>query len=359
MRDATATLESTIRDWPGKAVVCGYDAASEAWIFIALHDDTLGHPVGGTRLRIYDRPVDGLRDGLRLAEGMTHKWAALGLDSGGGKAVLCLSRELSREERTGLLRRYAAVMNGLAGGFSTGRDLGTTDEDMLTLSEVTAWVHGVDRARRTASDPGPYTARGVHAAVRATLEHAGLAGSAGATVLIQGLGGVGAPLARRLAASGARLLLSDADTAVADRMAQELGAEVVPPDAVLDTPCDLFAPCAIGAILSSETISRLRCRAVAGSANNQLAETADADRLHRRGILYAPDYIANGGGAMAFGLMHRGLTDEDEIGRRLDGIGESLARLFEEAAERDESPLSASQRRVRRTLTRAASGRVG
>ena len=140
----TKDLPTLIKEWDGLGVVSRFDRPTGAWIFIALHDDTLGPPVGGTRMKVYDRPEAGLVDALRLAEGMTYKWAAIELDSGGGKAVLALSRELDGAERTGLLECYAGLIESLRGAFSTGEDLGTTPEDMLTLARVTRHVHGYD-----------------------------------------------------------------------------------------------------------------------------------------------------------------------------------------------------------------------
>ena len=345
------TIDALVENWDGLAVISRHDSATGAWIFIALHDDRLGSAVGGTRMKSYPSPADALRDAMRLARGMTHKWAALDVDSGGGKGVLAIPGPLEGPSRRGLLRRYAGLIETLRGAFSTGRDLGTTDEDMLVLAEVTRHVHGVNRETGTTRDPGPFTAAGVLAAMRATLSAVfGSAQVEGRSVLIQGVGDVGEPLARGLAEHGARLLLSDLDTARVERLAGELGGVIVPVDTVFDTSCDVFAPCALGAVLDAETIPRLRCRAVVGSANNQLAEDADADRLHARGILYAPDFIANAGGALAFGLIHRGATDEDVIAARLRGIDDLLLQVIEEAGQRDESPLHAAQRRVERVL---------
>jgi leucine dehydrogenase len=347
-------IKGLIESWGGLGVVSRYEPDTEAWIFIALHDDTLGTPTGGTRMQIYPTPEDGLRDAMRLSEGMTHKWGAIDLPFGGGKAVLALARELDADERAQLLTCYARLLNSLHGSFATGLDLGTTEDDMVALAEHTTYVHGVDRENRVAKDPGPYTALGVLAAIRATAARRfGVADLSGRTALIQGLGHVGAPLARLLAEKGARLILSDLDDAKAGALASELGGEAVRADRVYDTAADLFVPCALGAILNEQTIERLRCAAIAGSANNQLAEPSDAEALHRRGILYAPDYIANAGGALAFGLMHLGVTDEAELRRRLEGIGTSLKEVFEEAGRQDETPLAAAQRRVRRTLERA------
>ena len=344
------SFESLIREWPGLAVVLRRDQPSGSWIFIALHDDRLGPPVGGTRMKPYDRPVDGLRDAMRLASGMTDKWAALGLDSGGGKAVLAVPAILEGATRRGLLRRYGRLVESLHGGFATGRDLGTTDEDMRTLAEVTRYVHGVDKARGATRDPGPYTAAGVLASMRAVLPRIGKDGFEGCTVVIQGVGDVGAPLARSLARQGATLLLSDLDIARAEDLAAELKQTVIEADAVHDTRCDIYAPCAIGATIHAESVPRLRCRAVVGSANNQLAEDVDAERLAEAGILYAPDFIANGGGALAFGLIQRGQKDEETLLRAVAGIEQTLAAVFEVAARRGEPTLHAARRLVRQRL---------
>lgn len=343
-------LETMIREWDGLATVVRYDALTGTWIFIALHDDTLGRAMGGTRMRVYPSPADGLLDAQRLAEGMTHKWAGAGIELGGGKAVLAVPRPLEGAERAGLLRRYGRLVDSLHGTFSTGQDLGTTPEDMAVIAGETRYVHG--REGSAVTDPGPYTARGVHSAVRAVVRRVfGSDELAGRTVLVQGVGDVGGPLARGLAAAGARVLVSDADPERARAFADELGGETVAPEAVYDTPCDVFAPCAIGAVLNRETIPRLACRAVCGSANNQLERPEDADLLHQRGILYAPDYIANSGGAIAFALMARKAPAE-EIERRIEEIGAVLDQDFAEAAREGRSPLSIARRRVERMLGR-------
>jgi len=333
------------------AVVTRHHTPTGSWIFVALHDATLGSPCGGTRLAHYPDPAAALRDAMRLARGMTHKWAALKFKQGGGKAVLAVPDGLDAAGRRALLLDYGRLLESLGGLFSTGRDLGTTDDDMRVLAEVTEHVHGVDRANQETRDPGPYTAHGVAAAIRAVLHSVFDSDEfAGRSVLIQGVGGVGEPLARRLAAAGATLFLSDVEENRVARLAQELGASTVPAADVYGTECDVYAPCALGASLNQETIPRMRCRAVAGSANNQLAEDADADRLHERGILYAPDFIANGGGALAFGLIHSGVTDEKRISRRLDGIGTNLVDVFREASSRGESPHSVAIRRIQDAL---------
>ncbi len=344
-----ADIDTLLREWEGFATVVRYDRPAGAWIFIALHDDTLGPAMGGTRIKVYDRPADGLRDAQRLAEGMTHKWAAAGLPMGGGKAVLAVPAIPQGKEREALFLRYGRLIASLRGTFGTGPDLGSTPGDMAVIARETRFVHGI-QDDGGAIDPGPYTARGVDQAVRAVARRLfGGDGLPGRTVLISGLGSVGAPLARRLHAAGASLLLSDVDGARAEKLAAELGGTVVAPAEVAGTPCDVYAPCAVGGVLDAETIPRLACRAVAGSANNQLGEPADAEALHARGILYAPDYVANSGGAIAFHLMARKAPEAEILGR-VDGIGGVLDEIFEEAAREERSPLWAARRRVERML---------
>ena len=344
-------IDELLASWDGLAVVVRHDPPTSAWMFVALHDATLGTPVGGTRLKRYADPAEGLRDAQRLAEGMTHKWATLGLPFGGGKAVLALTRDLDADERRGLLERYAVLLEGLNGAFGTGEDLGTTPEDMAFLAERSRHVHGVDPRTGEMGDPGPYTAlgvlEGIHAACEARFGDASLAGR---SVLVQGVGDVGLPLARMLAEGGAELLLTDVDTVRLEAAASELDARVVPPDEAIATRCDVFAPCAIGAVLNAESIPDLGCAIVAGSANNQLGETADAERLHRRGILYAPDYVVNAGGAAAFGALTQGTADEATRLERVRALRGVTAEILAEAAERGESPLFAARRRVERRL---------
>ena len=236
-------LASMIEQWDGQAVVCQFDRQAQAWVFIALHDTTLGRPVGGTRMKVYQRPEDGLRDAMRLAEGMTHKWAVIDFPNGGGKAVLALSRPLEGEERVGLLERYAGLLRSLKGSFATGEDLGTTPEDMLVLARECDYVHGYEPDRGAVKDPGPVTAVGVFAGLKAAVRHQlGKPELEGVSVLVQGVGDVGAPLARFCAAAGARLLISDIEAPRAEALAAELKGEVVPADVGRD-PLGLEGAC--------------------------------------------------------------------------------------------------------------------
>lgn len=344
-------LARLIRGWDGQGVIIRYDRPSASWIYIALHDTTLGRPVGGTRMKSYGKAEEALRDAMRLAEGMTWKWAGIGFDFGGGKCVVDVPAPLRGRKRTSFFRRYGRYLESLDGAFATGLDLGTTPEDMDVTARETRYVFGSNPEGPGTVDPGPYTALGVFCGIRAALRHRfGEADPSGRTILIQGVGDVGAPLARLVAEAGARPLLSDLDEERARDRANELGGETVAPEDVFDTPCDVFAPCAVGGVLDDDTIPRLRCGVVAGSANNQLASSRHAGSLHRRGILYAPDHVVNAGGAIAFGLLHRGVREGEELEGGVRALEGRLEEIFGEAAVRDESPVHAARRLARRKL---------
>jgi leucine dehydrogenase len=346
-------VQQLIADWNGEFVITAYDAPANAWIFLAIHDTTLGPTLGGLRINTYPDLADACRDAMRLAEGMTHKWAALGMPRGGGKTVVAVTGPLAGDARRGVLHRFGGIVASLRGTYSCGPDLGTTPEDMRTVNDVTEYAHGWDHKRNQPLDPGPFTALGVFVGIRAALRQVFDSDEfAGRSVLIQGVGDVGLPLARQLRDAGATLLLSDTDAGRAGTLAAELGATIVPTEAVYAQPCDVFAPCAVGATVNATTIPLLACRIVAGSANNQLGEAADGDRLHARGILYAPDYVINGGGALAFSLLGQGEKDVDVVMERMDGVGRMIGELLREARERGESPVASADRRVARVLER-------
>lgn len=347
-----ASLESLIEGWEGLGVVASRHAATDSWIFVALHDDTLGVPTGGCRMARYDSPAAGLRDAMRLAEGMTWKWAAMRLRYGGGKSVLAVPGPVEGEARRALFTRFGEVLNGLNGAYRVGEDMGTTPDDMAFLATVTPHVAGAERGGRPA-DPGPFTAAGVHAGMLAAVEHLdGTRDLSGRTVLVQGVGDVGEPLARLLGESGAHVLVCDLDAGRAQGVAAACGGEAVDPATVYDTPCDIYAPCAVGATLNERTIPRLRCRIVAGSANNQLEVEGDAERIRARGILYAPDYVINGGGAMAFGLTEDGVRGTDELIARVRTIGDTLAEIFRDAEARGTSSVASARAMAAKALGR-------
>lgn len=342
-----------LRDWDGVGVVVRRDRPTGAWIFVVLDDDRLGPCTGGCRMKVYDRPEDGLVDGLRLARGMTYKWAAMDFPFGGGKSVLAVPRPLKGEERRGLLHRFGSLLDSLGGRYGTGADLGTTTDDMRAIAEVTPYVIGVHGRSEGPMDPSPFTALGVFSGIRAALGHVhGDDALIGRTVLVQGVGSVGEPLVRRLVEGGAEVVLSDLDGDRARTLAGELGGRVVAPTEVYDTTCDVYAPCAVGATLDRDTIPRLRCRIVAGAANNQL-ETPDlAEALQERGILYAPDFVINGGGAMAFTLIYQGEDRVDALEERVRSIGARLRAIFAESDEGGTTPYQAALAHAGRVLRR-------
>lgn len=345
----TQDFFSLIEKWDGKGVVVRHDRPTGTWIFIALHDARRGPMAGGTRMKVYPDLVEGLRDAMRLAEGMTWKWAGIGLPRGGAKAVLAIPRPLADDEKEGLLLRYGDLVESLGGAFTTGADLGAGPEQMAIVARRSRHVLGVD-GDGTSTDPGPFTARGVFVGLVAALGHVfGSRDLAERSVLVEGLGGVGLPLASNLAEGGARLLVADLDQAKAERFAGEVGADVVPLAEVPSTPCDVYAPCAVGATVNAETIPRLRCRLVAGSANNQLGADADAELLRARGIVYVPDWVLNAGGAIALSALKEG-HDRDTAIARVDGIAATVTEILEDASARGDSTLAAAQRRIEREL---------
>ena len=352
MNDGAGFLD-VLEPWDGIGVFVHRDRPTGTWIFVALHDDRLGPATGGCRMKVYDSPEDGLRDALRLAEGMTYKWAAMDFPFGGGKTVMAVPEVLEGEARRGLFLRFGALLESLGGRYGTGADLGTTTDDMRTIAEVSSYVIGVHGRSDGPMDPSPFTALGVFEGIRSALRHRlGKDDLAGRTVLVEGVGSVGEPLARRLAEAGAAVMIADRDDARAAAVARAVGGRVVAPGEVSRTPCDVYAPCAVGGRLDRTTVDLLRCSIVAGAANNQLGEPADAEGLHQRGILYAPDYVINGGGAMAFTLIYQGVSSIDEVEARVRGIGPRLDAIFAEAEAADRSPVVAARALAERILAR-------
>ncbi len=347
-------MKSLISAWNGQSVVVSFDQPTQTWMFIAIHDTTLGPAMGGCRMMVYDRPEDGLRDAMRLAEGMTYKWATIGFDLGGGKSVLATPRPLEGAERDGLFERFGSLIDSLRGTYACGADLGTTPHDMAVIGRSTKYVHGVNREQGNLIDPGPYTALGVLSGMKAALRQVfGNDDFTGRSILIQGAGDVGYPLGEMVAEAGGTVIVTDRDDAKARVLAEATGGTVVPPSDCYTKPCDVYAPCAVGATLNTETIPVLTCSIVAGSANNQLAEEADAGRLHERGILYAPDYVINAGGATALPLLDAGKATPDEVRERIRGFDKILSDIFAESAENGVSPLVGAKRAADRVLEQA------
>ena len=334
----SGVFEDLLQAWEGEEAVIRFDSDSGAWMFVCIHSTALGPSGGGTRMRVYPTPADGLADAMRLSGAMTLKFAAADIPRGGGKAVLAVPELPTGDARRRLLLRYGDLVNALGGTYRTAGDMNITPSDLDVVAKRCPWVYGTTGR---AGNSGRGTAIGTLHAIRATVEHAfGSPDLAGKRVLVQGAGSVGADLVRLLQADGARVLVSDVD----ESRAVTTGATVVGPGDVIGTECDLYSPCAVGGTLNAETIPQLRCRAIAGCANNQLAKPADADRLQAAGILYAPDYVANAGGVIQLvGLEDEGWS-EDELEGNLARIGDTLRTLFAAADAEGITPAAAAER---------------
>lgn len=313
------------------------DASTGLRAVIAVHSTALGPALGGIRFWHYEREDDAVRDVLRLSEAMTWKAAAAGLDQGGGKVVVLVD-DPDAVRAPALLHALGRAIDELGGRYLAAEDVGATQRDMDLIAEVTPWVTGVDPADGGSGDPSPVTALGVVAAMRAVLTR--LDGDdrlAGRRVAVQGTGHVGSRLVALLTQAEASVVVADTNEARAGQVAAAHGADVVAADAILEQQCDVLSPCALGGVIDDVTVERLQCRAICGAANNQLAHEDIDDRLHERGILYAPDFVANAGGIINIAEEFVGY-DHDRALARTQRIQESMARVFALAAEQGVAP---------------------
>ncbi|MBX6349902.1 MAG: Glu/Leu/Phe/Val dehydrogenase [Clostridia bacterium] len=306
-------------------VVFCRDEASGLRAIIAIHSTALGPALGGCRMWPYRDEEEALVDVLRLSQGMTYKCAAMGLDFGGGKSVII--GDPRRDKSEALLRAFGRFVQTLNGRYYTAEDVGMTSADLVHMRKESEYVLGLPGA---SGDPAPATAYGVYCGIRASLAEAfGDDDPKGRRVAIQGAGQVGRHLARRLVEAGAEVAIADIFPEKAERVAQETGARAVPADEIFEVECDVFAPCALGGVIDDDTVGRLTCRIVAGSANNQLKEPRHGDMLHERGILYAPDFVINGGGVINVSMeLAPGGYDRERAFERIAGIGDQLRELF-------------------------------
>ena len=276
-------------------VVFCHDPAAGLRAIVAIHSTVLGPSLGGARFYPYACEADALADVLRLSRAMTYKAAAAGLDLGGGKVVII--GDPGRTKSEALLRALARHVDRLGGRYIVAEDVGTASADLDLMHRETRWAAGLSRELGGSGDPSPATAAGVTHAMAAVLEElTGNGDLAGSHIVVAGLGKVGSALARLVAGAGARVTVANRHAEVADRLAVELRAAMVDYDTAHRVPCDLFAPCALGGVLNDRTVGELGCRAVVGSANNQLAHPRVAGQLAEAGVLYAPDYVVNAGG---------------------------------------------------------------
>jgi leucine dehydrogenase len=352
-------LESLLGEWDGECLVVRHDRPTGAWMFVAIHSTRLGPATGGTRMKTYPGLDAAVRDALRLSEAMTYKFAVPGLPFGGGKAVIALPDGFDPAARPALLRRYGGLVRQLGGVYRTAPDVGTSSADMDVVAETAApFVFGRPPASGGMGDTGPITGAGVFAGIQVVCEQLfGEASVRGRRVLVQGAGQVGGTLIGLLRQAGAEVLFSDVSETAVRRYRDEMGLEFVPGEAVYASPCDIFAPCALGGVLNAHTIPSLRCRAVAGGANNQLEAAQDAERLRARGILYAPDYVINAGGAIAgTGIETFGWTHTQAETQVAQNIQLALRRVFQTAAAEGVTTAAAARRLADERLQAAANG---
>lgn len=329
-------------------VIFNYDRASGLKAIIAIHDTTLGPALGGCRMLPYASEEAALTDVLRLSEGMTYKAAAAGLDFGGGKTVIIGDPATDKNEL--LFRALGRFLETLHGRYRTGEDVGTSEDDFVHAWKETRYLVGLPQAYGGSGDTGDNTALGVMEAIHAAFMHRyGNPSLKGRRMAIQGLGKVGYHVARRAVEEGAEVVAADINPHVVGRVASELGIEPTDPWAVLETECDVFSPCALGNVINSETLDRLKCQVIAGSANNQLEEVGLAEALAQRGILYAPDFIANAGGLIQVANEIQGYHVE-RVRHQIEAIYDVLLAIFEEAELRGRSTLEVALEHVKGRL---------
>jgi leucine dehydrogenase len=329
---------------------------SGIYTIVAVHSTTLGPSLGGCRMWRYASSADAARDALRLSRAMTFKNAAAGLNLGGGKSVISLppGPPPTGKQRKAILEDFGDTAAILEGAYYTAEDVGTSSRDMTVIAERTKYVTGLPRGRGGSGDPSPFTAIGVEAAMRASCQHVyGTTSLKGRSIAVIGAGRVGERLARLLSKAGAKLVLADIDESK-KKLARELKAKWSDPTSALLSEVDIVAPCALGGMVNGHSVQRLRCEIVCGSANNQLAHDGLAEDLAERGILYAPDFIANAGGVMnvATELDPEGY-DAARTKRRALGIEETMDHIYDEAARSKTTPLATAYALARRRLAEA------
>ena len=298
---------------------------------IAVHSTHLGPGAGGVRFWHYPQRSAAIVDALRLSRGMSYKNAMAGLPMGGGKGVILADEAGTKTPE--LLAAFGRAVESLGGAYVTAEDVGITDADMVQIAKQTKHVSGLPVASGEAGgDPGPYTALGVYLGIKAAIrEGLGTDSAAGVRIAIQGVGSVGGGVARRLAAEGAELTLADVNLTRAKALAEELGADLADSAAIMEIEADVLSPNALGAILTERSIEKLRVPIVAGGANNQLATAADGQRIHDRGIVYAPDYVINAGGIINVALEYLGQGSQEEVESRIHLIPGRLAEIWAES----------------------------
>jgi leucine dehydrogenase len=302
------------------------DKASGLKSIISIHSTALGPSCGGCRMYPYATPDAALTDVLRLSRGMSYKSAIANLPLGGGKAVII--GDPAKDKSDAKLMAFAEAVNALGGRYITAMDVGMGPKDMPVIARATKFIAGYDQPGKKGGDSGPLTALGVFVGLKAAVKHKfGTETTKGLTIAIQGLGKVGMGLAKRLHAEGAKLIVADVSEDVVRRAVDAFGAREASPENIIAAECDVFSPNALGAVLNNETVMGLHATVVAGAANNQLARDLHGKMLMERGVLYAPDYVINGGGIICVaGQIYD--WDNEEIERRVLKIADTLGSIF-------------------------------
>lgn len=329
--------------------------ASGLKAIIAIHSTALGPACGGTRVYPYTSSDAALADVLRLSRGMSYKNAIADLPLGGGKAVFI--GDPARDKTEARLLAYADAVNALGGRYITAMDVGMTQRDMPVIARATKFAAGFDQPGKSGGNSGPMTALGVFLGLKTAVKHRlGVDTTKGLVVAIQGVGKVGMEVARRLHAEGAQLLVSDVSRESVDKAVAAFGATALDAAQIVGAQCDVFSPNALGAVLDEKTIPQLRARVVAGAANNQLAHDTDGAALQARGILYAPDYVINGGGVICVAGQILDWSN-GEIERRVRAIPDRLAQIFRRAEQENAPTNRVADRMAEERMTNGAAAR--
>jgi leucine dehydrogenase len=337
-----------------QVVVC-HEPEAGLRAIIAVHDTTLGPALGGIRMWRYDSDEAALTDVLRLARGMTYKNAAAGLDLGGGKTVVVGDPRTDKTEL--LFRALGRFVDSLGGRYLAAEDVGTSTADAELVALETRHITGLPVERGGSGDPSPMTAWGVFCGIRAALAEAGLGGGlAGARVAVQGAGHVGAGLVGHLLDAGADVTVADLYPDRVEPLVAR-GAAACPVEEIDAVECDVFAPCALGAVVRPDTVGRLRCRVVAGAANNQLLDRAMGDALHARGIVYAPDFVINAGGVINIAEELGRPYDAGRARRSVERIADTLAEVFARSRRDGVAPHIAADRLAEERIAAARAAR--
>ena len=320
---------------------------------IAIHSTHLGPAAGGARFWHYAKDDEALVDALRLSRGMSYKNAMAGLPLGGGKSVL-LANE-AREKSPDMLHAFGKAVNNVGGRYVTAEDVGMSVADMIEIARSTNYVAGLpNSAGDVGGDPGPHTSLGVFLGIKAAVKRAlGKDSLSGLHIALQGAGSVATGVALHACTEGAKLSVADVDEKKAHRLAERAGGKVVAADEILSLEADVVSPCALGAILTEQSIGQLRTPVIAGGANNQLATPEDGQRLHARGILYAPDYVINAGGIINVCTEYLGDGDASLVRQHIEGIPVRLEQIWSESAQTGRDPASVADAMAQRLIGRA------